>query len=49
MKAISRRDFVRGSMASAVALAFSRSAGAAQRKHRAAVIGRIGRGETSQS
>jgi len=44
MKPISRRDFVTGSMASAVALAFSRSAGAAQRKYRVAVIGRTGRG-----
>jgi len=44
MKQIARRDFVKGAMASAVALAFSRSCLAQQNKYRVAVIGRTGRG-----
>jgi len=45
VKEIARRDFVRGAMASAVALVFSRTGRAEQKKYRVGVIGRTGRGD----
>ena len=44
MTRINRRDFVKGSLAAGVAMAFTRGAGAAGGKHRVAIIGRTGRG-----
>jgi len=44
MKRINRRDFVKGSLAAGVAMAFTQTAGAATAKHRVAIIGRTGRG-----
>jgi len=45
VKTFTRRDFVKGSMAATVAMAFPASVSAKSRKYRVAVIGRTGRGD----